>query len=66
MMKPPLFLCGFFLEDFDDADGKVGEYGDQDDPEQLIRYHGQTDCQQDKGQKDGDDTKSIEEFYDTL
>jgi hypothetical protein len=37
MMKPPLFLCGFFLEDFDDADGKVGEYGDQDDPEQVIR-----------------------------
>ena len=38
----------------------MGEYGDQDDPEQVIGQHGETDCQQDKGQKDRDDPKPVE------
>jgi hypothetical protein len=42
----------------------VGEYGDQDDPEQVIGQHGQTDCQKDKGQKDGNDSKTVEESDD--
>jgi hypothetical protein len=37
----------------------MGEYGDQDDPEQVIGQHGQTDCQKDKGQKDGDDPEPV-------
>ena len=59
-------LCGFFLEEPDDADCKVGEYGDQDEPEKVIGQHGQTDCQQDKGQKDSDDSETVEEFDDAF
>ena len=61
-----MLLCGFFLEDFDDADDKVGEYGNQDEPEQVIGQHGQTDCQQDKGQKDCDDSETVEESDDAF
>ena len=55
-------LCGFFLEEPDDADNEVGEYGNQDEPEQVIGQHGQTDGQKDKGQKDGDDSETVESF----
>ena len=65
-MEPPCLLCGFFLEESDDAEGKVGEYGDQDEPEQVIGQYCQTDCQKDKGQKDGDDPETVEEFDDSF
>ena len=35
-------------------------------PEQVIGQHGQTDCQKDKGQKDGNDSEPVEEFYDSF
>jgi len=44
----------------------VGEYGNQQEPEQVIRQHGQTDCQQDKGQKDCDDPEPVEGFDDSF
>ena len=44
----------------------MGENGNQDEPEQVIWQHGQTDCQQDKGQKDRDDSKPVEESYEAF
>ena len=44
----------------------MGEQGDQQEPEQVIGQHGQTDRQQDKGQKDRDDSESVEEFDDSF
>ena len=66
MMEPPCLLCGFFLEEPDDADGKMGEYGNQQEPEQVIGQHDQTDCQQDKGQKDRDDSETVESLNDSF
>ena len=38
----------------------MGENGDQQEPEQVIGQHGQTDCQKDKRQKDCNDPKPVE------
>ncbi len=38
----------------------------QDDPEQVIGQHGQTDCQKDKWQKDCDDPEPVKEFNESF
>jgi hypothetical protein len=52
MMKPPLFLCGFFLEDFDDADDDICRYPDDQYPEKVIGQHGHDDGKENDRQED--------------
>ena len=40
----------------------MGEYGNQQEPEQVIGQHGQTDCHENDRQDECDKTVSIEVF----